>query len=625
MKKILSIIIPYYNTQKYTDELLSVLNAQMSEDIEVILVDDGSPEPFKTDYPWLKIIRQDHAGSSTARNAGLDTAAGDYIAFIDSDDLVSKDYLQNIKDQAQKGADYIELTWKSLTTSGMQFNCKVTNTEPLRNPSVCTRVFKRSFIGTIRFNVNKDIAEDEDFTRHLDLSRGSRDFISSYMYYYRTDRVNSKSKEYRRGLSKTKRIVYYVPVVDPGRADLLEEIRELDEQNEVILFCNENHIPELSKYCQISKPFKIWAHELRGEPCWLVEIMKQPLKTQVLIYIDTVSGFDGIFTFMHNFCVQMRSYYDIAVLHDNLGARQINRLRPLVRVVKSGEYPVIICDTLLMMRIRAEIPKDVQYKQLYQVVHCTHDVTRELIRNPEQCIFVSETAQQSFNTDKGRVIYNLSNPEKPQKSLMLISTTRIGARDKGDQNKQMLRLAQQLHDQQINFIWLYFSENKLIGAPENMIRVDPVPDVRDYLRHADYLVHLSENEAYCYSITEALSMGVPVIALDIPVLHELGFKDKKHGYILRDDMDFKKLLSVPRFKAFHITDDERAVSSWCNLLGDSVPLHDYTPEARVMVKVIDTYKDMELDRVLSPGEVLDMWRDRAEHLKELNLVEILEG
>ena len=621
----LSIIIPYYNTKKYTDELLSVLDAQMISGVEVILVDDGSPEPFSSSYTWLKVIRQKNAGTSAARNAGLDKATGDYIAFIDSDDLVSKDYLQNIKDQAQKGADYIELTWKSLTINGMQFNCKVTNTQPLQNPSVCTRVFKRSFIGNIRFNVNKDISEDEDFTRHLDLSRGSRDFISSYMYYYRTDRMNSKSKEYRRGLSRTKRIVYYVPVVDPGRADLLEEIRELDEQNEVILFCNENHIPELSKYCQISKPFKIWAHELRGEPYWLVEVMKQPLKTQVLIYIDTVSGYDGIFTFMRNFCFQMRHYYDITILHDNLGARQINKLRSMVRVVKAGEYPVIICDTLLLMRISAEIPKDIQYSQLYQVVHCTADVTRTLQRDPAKCVFVSETSQKSFNTKAGNVIYNLSNPEKPQKSLMLISTTRIGARDKGDQSKQMLRLAQRLHDQQINFIWLYFSENKLIGAPDNMIRLDPVSDVRDYLRHADYLVHLSENEAYCYSITEALSMGVPVIALDIPVLHELGFKNGKHGYILNDDMDCTKLLSVPRFKAFHITDDEKAVSSWCALLGDSVPLHDYKPEARVMVKVKDTYKDMELDKVLTPGEVLDMWRDRAEHLKELNLVEILEG
>ena len=46
--KTLSIIIPYYNSKKYTDELLDRLDQQMTADVEVILVDDGSPEPYKT-------------------------------------------------------------------------------------------------------------------------------------------------------------------------------------------------------------------------------------------------------------------------------------------------------------------------------------------------------------------------------------------------------------------------------------------------------------------------------------------------------------------------------------------------------------------------------------------------
>ena len=54
----LTIIIPYYNAKKYTDELLACLNDQITNDVEVILVDDGSDEPYTVDYEWCKVIRQ---------------------------------------------------------------------------------------------------------------------------------------------------------------------------------------------------------------------------------------------------------------------------------------------------------------------------------------------------------------------------------------------------------------------------------------------------------------------------------------------------------------------------------------------------------------------------------------
>ena len=97
----LSIIIPYYNGGRYTDELLKQLEPQITKDVEVILVDDGSKIPFKTDYSWIKVIRQKNAGASAARNTGLDHAKGDYIAFIDADDLISDKYVETIDDTQQ--------------------------------------------------------------------------------------------------------------------------------------------------------------------------------------------------------------------------------------------------------------------------------------------------------------------------------------------------------------------------------------------------------------------------------------------------------------------------------------------------------------------------------------------
>lgn len=611
----LSIIIPYHNTKKYTDELLDVLKAQITGETEVLLIDDGSEEPYISEYPWLTIMWIKHGGVSKARNAGLNIAIGDYIAFIDSDDIVSKDYVKNILERIEKDPDYIDLSWKSLTPEGMQFNCRATSTQRLINPSVCTRIFKRSFIGGLRFNEDKDIGEDEEFTRKLNINRGKRAFITPYMYFYRTTTENSAIKRYKAGLKKTKKVIYNIPIVTADMVDLVEQIKEDDKKNVVFLFTNRNDIPELERHCQIMRPCRAWAHIVKGEKSEMIETIKEPIETQVVLYINNSPGYDGIMTSIYNFCVNLKDRYDIAVLYDALPYTEINRLRKHVRVIKSGEYPLIKCDTLLMMRLASEIP-NVEYKNIYQLVHC---IKGQNIKR-DNCIFVSETSRKSYGID-GKVIHNLANPEKPEKILTLVSTSRIGASDKGEQDKRMLRLTDMLNSQRIKYLWFYFSTNTLHGAPENMIRVNPATDVRDFLKRADYLVHLSDNEAYCYSITEALSMGVPVIVTDIPVLKELGFKDKKHGYIIDDNTDVKQFLKIPKFKAFNVDDNEKIITEWVDVLGNTTPKHDYKPEKMELVRVIKVYKDMQLNQTFTPGAVIEVYKDRANHLKELGLVE----
>lgn len=72
----LSVIIPYYELKEYTEELLKALAPQVNSEVEVLLIDDGSREPFKTEYKWCKVIRKENGGAGSARNVGIEKSKG---------------------------------------------------------------------------------------------------------------------------------------------------------------------------------------------------------------------------------------------------------------------------------------------------------------------------------------------------------------------------------------------------------------------------------------------------------------------------------------------------------------------------------------------------------------------
>ncbi len=97
-KKLLSIIAPVYNVEKYLERCMQSLLQQDYENIEIILVDDGSQDSsgqlcdaYAGNYFQVKVIHQENAGLGAARNTGVAAANGDYIAFVDSDDWVKSD------------------------------------------------------------------------------------------------------------------------------------------------------------------------------------------------------------------------------------------------------------------------------------------------------------------------------------------------------------------------------------------------------------------------------------------------------------------------------------------------------------------------------------------------------
>ena len=102
-----SIIVPVYGVELYLDRCLQSLLRQTLKDIEIILVDDGSPDrcPQMCDVYALKdcrikVIHKNNSGLGEARNSGLEIATGEYIAFVDSDDYVENNMYECLYDIA---------------------------------------------------------------------------------------------------------------------------------------------------------------------------------------------------------------------------------------------------------------------------------------------------------------------------------------------------------------------------------------------------------------------------------------------------------------------------------------------------------------------------------------------
>lgn len=614
----LTIVIPFYNAESYIKELLECLDPQVESrnDVQVILVDDGSSTPFKSDRKWLEVIRQDNRGLAGARNTGIEAAKGEYISFIDADDVVAGYYVEKLIDKIDKEKfDYVEFSWKSLPGGPtMIFKLNSIN-DKLANVSACTRAFKMSFIGDRRFNERKRATEDEDFYRKMDFERGTKSVITEFMYFYRTTTPNSLSKQYMAGLLDVKRIVYNYKHITKDMTFLIDEIKKEDETNEVFVFTHKNDLPELEKYAQVRSPFAIKAMELRGEPTSLVKIIDTPLRTQVVFYNSLAFDIGGIETFNYNFVRQMSEYYDIIVLYETMNSQLIQRLEQFVRVEKNTGQP-IVCDTLICNRIFDEIPRNVSFKKSVQVVHGCENVSNgmKLPKDRDIAVPVSQAVVDSWGKEMPEpytVIHNMTYFTETKKMLFLVSATRLDTPEKGQ--KRMVQLANKLREANIPFIWVYFSNRDLNTNIENVVRMRPSENVRDYMANADYLVQLSDSEAFCYSIVEALDLNTPVITTPLDVLPEIGLKDGKNGYIVPFDMDFdvKKLLTVPKFTYNY--DNKPIIKQWREILGNTKPKHDYKPdETHRWVEVTTTYKDLFFNKSFEAGDIVRMPKARAD-------------
>lgn len=109
MKPKISVVLPIYNVEKYLETCVKAMTGQTYQNLEIILVDDGSPdgcpalcdELAKTDER-IRVLHKENGGLSDARNAGTQIATGEYITFVDSDDVVTETYVEYLYSLVEK-------------------------------------------------------------------------------------------------------------------------------------------------------------------------------------------------------------------------------------------------------------------------------------------------------------------------------------------------------------------------------------------------------------------------------------------------------------------------------------------------------------------------------------------
>lgn len=211
---LVSIIVPIYKVEPYLRRCLDSIVNQTYTNLEIILVDDGSPDncpkicdEYAAKDKRIIVIHKENGGLSDARNAGLDICKGEYISFVDSDDWVEDRYIEVLIENAQKeGADVV--IGENIQTEGCskqsEKNVSIktfTSNEALKhlfsqNHIAFTvswgKLYKKSLFTSLRFPLGK--YHEDEFTTYILFYNSKKIVYTSeilYYYYQRADSIVS--------------------------------------------------------------------------------------------------------------------------------------------------------------------------------------------------------------------------------------------------------------------------------------------------------------------------------------------------------------------------------------------------------------------------------------------------
>ena len=213
MTPLVSIIVPIYKVEPYLRRCLDSIVNQTYTNLEIILVDDGSPDgcpqicdEYAAKDERIVVIHKENGGLSDARNAGLDICKGEYISFVDSDDWVDERYIEILFDLLTKeNADIAIGEIKKTNTFEQYLSFKANSfitylpTETIKRMfakteasfiAACGKIFRSGIFSDLRFPRSK-IHEDE-YVNYIWFSKSNKVAYTDTILYYYFSRSDSR-------------------------------------------------------------------------------------------------------------------------------------------------------------------------------------------------------------------------------------------------------------------------------------------------------------------------------------------------------------------------------------------------------------------------------------------------
>ncbi|HNX29725.1 MAG TPA: glycosyltransferase family 2 protein [Syntrophomonadaceae bacterium] len=247
MNELITIIIPVYDVEAYLHHCVDSVIRQTYENLEIILVDDGSPDRcggICDDYARIdkriQVIHKQNGGISDARNAGLDLAHGEYISLLDSDDWVHEEFIEKLHnlikatDSEIAIADFIMTSTESISIDAANIEIhEFTNIEALQKLNgelnlrfvvAWGKLYHKRIFNIIRYPVGK--AHEDEYTAHKILYEARKIvYTTEKLLYYR-----QRPDSFTGGGFKLKNRIHVIhALID--RADFFNDIGLYEERD----------------------------------------------------------------------------------------------------------------------------------------------------------------------------------------------------------------------------------------------------------------------------------------------------------------------------------------------------------------------------------------------------------
>lgn len=322
----ISVIVAAYNAEKYLAETLDSITHQTIDDYEIIVINDGSSDStldilknYQADYPNLHIIDKENGGPSSARNAGLDIAKGDYIYFFDADDILEAEALEHLYEAAVSNkADLVIAKYdifnryKTYPINNIDELITLDTIEKydpliLWTFSLCNKLFKKSLIDQYNFRLppvsySEDGAFLMEYVYHTTKITGLNEVIFHYrrMYDGEAESITasvspSKIKDY---------ITAHQMILNSAQASILKDFPQYGSIEEV----KQNEI-EIRKYLNeiIRKELQVLLNQFYSKFWSLEEDIIQILLTEVQEKLEMLD--------MRSISLLMDAHPDLPLFH----------------------------------------------------------------------------------------------------------------------------------------------------------------------------------------------------------------------------------------------------------------------------------------------------------------------